>query len=163
MNKILNFADNYTGFGISAMESTISASILRGRPFAGVCTLVHNKYAAHVKCLMCAERFVVLAIGTTIFINVYVPSNSKENARTIQSMFTEIQEVIYQYPDFMIIMGGDFNTDMSVKSNAAGLVNEFMSAHKLILCTDIIAPNSSYTFYKETQNYSSFIDYFMIS
>ena len=38
-----------------------------------------------------------------------------------------------------------------------------MIKYKLVLCTDIFPANSSYTFRKDTQNVSSFIDYFMIS
>jgi len=51
MHKILNFSSNYSGYGVSAMEGAVSTSIIRGRPWGGVCTLVHNELTSRVKCL----------------------------------------------------------------------------------------------------------------
>ena len=33
MHKIINFNDNYVGFGISAMEQAVEQGLLRGRPW----------------------------------------------------------------------------------------------------------------------------------
>ena len=35
INKILNISNKYVGFGISAMEATVSARLVRGRPHGG--------------------------------------------------------------------------------------------------------------------------------
>jgi len=51
MVSILNFTDNYTVFGISAMERAVSQSVLKGRIHGGVPTLVHNSIANSVNCL----------------------------------------------------------------------------------------------------------------
>ena len=40
LSKILNFSENYIGFGISAMEAAVSSGMLRGRPFGGTAILV---------------------------------------------------------------------------------------------------------------------------
>ena len=164
MQKIINFSSNYSGYGVSAMEGAVSTSILRGRPWGGVCTLVHNELASQVKCLMCSERFVILVIGSVFIINVYLPSYSRENHMLIETIFSEIHNIICLHPEFTIIVGGNFNSDLSGNSNGSRLIKEFMTKLKLVLCTDIIFPsNSSYTFRKNTENVSSFIDYFMIS
>jgi len=163
MHKILNFSSSYTGYGISAMEGAISSSILKGRPYGGVCTLVHNSLLSHVKCLMCSERFVIISFESTIFVNVYLPTYSKENSTIITEILSDITGVICLYPNYKIVCGGDFNTVFPTDSSASKLIRSFMSNCKLTLCTDIIAPNCNYTFVKETQQHYSFIDYFMIS
>jgi len=45
MVSIFNFTNNYTVFGISAMERAVSQSVLKGRPHGGVASLVHNSIA----------------------------------------------------------------------------------------------------------------------
>jgi hypothetical protein len=60
------------------MAAAVSHSVLRGRPFGEVVTLVHNEFAPQVKCLKCADRVVILSIGKTIFINVYLPCYNKD-------------------------------------------------------------------------------------
>src|SRR3989442_1008303 len=145
MHKILNFSNSYTGYGISAMEGAISSSILKGRPWGGVCTLVNNNLLSHVKCLMCAERFVIITIGSTIFVNVYLPSYSKENSLIIKEILSDISDVICLYPNYKIVCGGDFNASLYAESAASKLIRAFMSDCKLTLCTDIIASNCNYS------------------
>jgi exonuclease III len=163
MHKILNFNENFTGYGISAMEGTVSKGKLRGRSFGGVCSLVHNSLVPRVKCLQCADRFVIITFGSTIFINVYLPSYSIQNGIIIQSILSEIGDIIALYPNHSVVLGGDLNTDMSISSSACQIIKSFMVKFKLKLCTDIYAANCKYTFHKDTQQHFSFIDYFMVS
>jgi len=74
--KILNFHENFIGYGISAMNNVISKGILRGRPYGGVATLIHSSLADRVVCLKCEERFVVITLCNVMFINVYMPCSS---------------------------------------------------------------------------------------
>jgi len=67
MSNILNISKQYAGYGISAMERAVSQSILKGRPYGGVATLVHIELLQNTKCLKCSERFNILCIGNTIF------------------------------------------------------------------------------------------------
>ena len=138
-------------------------SVLRGRPWGGCCTLVHNSIVSNVKCLLCAERFVIIDVGNTLVINVYLPSYSKENHRVIQTILTDIHNIVCLYPNSTVILGGDLNTDMSVVSSGSKLIRTFMKECNLIVCTDIIPPNCNYTFSKDTQEHFSFIDYFLVS
>jgi hypothetical protein len=38
-----------------------------------------------------------------------------------------------------------------------------MADYRLTLCTDVIAPNCNYTYVQDSQQHSSFIDYFLVS
>ena len=110
MSKILNFSNKYTGFGVSAIDSVLSRSILRGRPFGGVATLIRNDYLIYTNCLKCSERYNIVAVGNAIFINVYCPCSSSDSADIIASILAEINDVVALYPGYELIMGGDFNT-----------------------------------------------------
>jgi len=100
MHKIIKFSDNYTGFGISAIEKTVSNSILKGQPFGGVAILIQNKYMSRLTCVNNSERFSIITIGLTMYINVYLPCHSPGSADVIQSLLTEIGHIISMYPDY---------------------------------------------------------------
>src|SRR6266568_3870005 len=70
MFLIERFHSDYTAFGVSAMEGTVGQSVLWGRPFGGVVTLVHKIFFKNVKCLKSSERFVVLLYCNVLIINV---------------------------------------------------------------------------------------------
>jgi len=53
------------------MSSCVQEGVLRGRPFGGVMMLVNRKMKAEVVCA--ADRFVVVATGNPLIVNVYVP------------------------------------------------------------------------------------------
>ena len=42
MHKLNNFHKKYINYGISAMEAAVEHSILKGRPYGGVCILVNQ-------------------------------------------------------------------------------------------------------------------------
>ena len=73
MYKIKNINNHFTCYGISAMEQCVSESLLRGRPFGGVATLINSNLTAKVDFVKCSERFVVISLGNILFVNVYLP------------------------------------------------------------------------------------------
>ena len=162
MPKIINFSKNYIGFGISAMEKAISQSILKGRSYGGVTTLVQNKYLSQVTCLMSAERFVIIMIGLTIYINVYFPFKSPGSSDIIKSLLLEIGDIISLYPDYSIVLGGDLNNDLTDNSESTKHIRSFMSEFNMTFCNELIAPNCNYTYHHRTLNHWSCVDYFMI-
>ena len=123
------------------MEAAVSHSVLRGRPFGRVVTLVHNEFAPQVKCLKGADRAVILSIDKIIFINVYLPCYNKDNHDLIVSVLAEIVDVICLYPDSDLILGGDLNMDLSVITSLSQLIKKFMSDGNMTLCTDLFTPN----------------------
>jgi len=78
--KLVNFSSNYTMFGISAMESALCHGILRGRPLGGVSTLLKSSLCRDVIFSICKQRFVLIVISDSCFVNLYLSSadNSSE-------------------------------------------------------------------------------------
>ena len=163
MSKILNFSLKYSGFGVSAMDSALSQSVLRGRTYGGVATLVRNDYLPYTNCLKCAERYIIVSVGYTIFINVYFPCHSSNSVDIIETLLTEITEIVKLYPDHDIVMGGDMNTVLSDNSKTSNVIRKFLVDLNLFLVTDLIKPNCDYTYFHESQKHYSFVDYFMFS
>lgn len=164
INKILNFHCGYTGFGVSAMENAISHSVLRGRSYGGSAILVQNDYLSNCACIQAAERFVIVSIGKTLFINVYFPCSGAANSDNIvDSILTEIGSIITLYCSYSIVMGGDINSDLSINSKRSRILRAFMKDFNLSLACDILKPNCRYTYFHETQQHFSTVDYFMIS
>src|SRR5271156_5005281 len=164
MNKIVTFSLSYSCFGISAMDTIVSKSILRGRPFGGVATLVRNDLAHCVKCLKCADRYNIILIGTVLLINVYLPCQSRDSDRIISSIFADLADVVSLYPNHTVLLGGDLNTDLTnIRSSTTILVLKFMQDFDLLNCDGLIKLNSNFTYFHEAQQQQSIIDYFIIS
>ena len=163
MYQLSNLSPNYSVFGMSAMENAVSQSVLRGRPYGGVATLVHNKYIAKTICLKCDDRFVIVAIEKFIFINVYLPCNAPGSDSILDNILANIYDIVSLYPDYKIVFGGDLNTSLSVNSKATKSVREFMNLCYLTDCNDVMQPNCNYTYCHDTLNHFSTLDYLMVS
>src|SRR6476619_5364669 len=57
--KLNHFHKDYSFYGISAMDSVVSNSILRGRPWGGVSVHIKSKHVDKIRFIQCKERFVV--------------------------------------------------------------------------------------------------------
>ena len=73
MDKLLNISEKYVGFGVSAMETALSIGLLRGRPFGGSAILVHKSFANACADVNTSERFSIVKICDTLFVNLYMP------------------------------------------------------------------------------------------
>ena len=70
------YKTSYYIFGISAMDSSITSGILRGRPYGGVMSLISKSFCdlfETVTCIACAERYVIVALDKLLLVNVYLP------------------------------------------------------------------------------------------
>ena len=83
-------------------------------------------FLCNASCLLAAERFVVVAIDKTLFINVYLPCVSADSDEIILAILDEIRSIISLYSDYSIVMGGDFNIDLPAKCKRSILITEFM-------------------------------------
>lgn len=164
MSQILNFSKSYLGFGISAMDSAISQSILRGRPFGGVAILVRKYLTKSLSCLKCSDRFVILLIDKTVFINVYFPcSTVKDYLNILLAILTNITVVLEEHLDCEIVLGGDFNTNLHENSPGSNLIRKFMIDFGLVACNDILPTNCNYTYKHESLHHKSYVDFFLVS
>jgi len=162
--KLVNFNSNYTIFGISAMESANCHGILRGRPWGGVSTLLKSSLCKDVIFSICKERFVLIVISDSCFVNLYLPSadNSSE-MDALLALLTEIYAAIigakFKFSVRNTFVGGDTNISVKSKSRAAAMLNDFVNRWGVTVCNDIITPNLNYTYCNEALKHYSLIDY----
>ena len=138
LNNILNFSVHYTGYGISAMDHCVSQSILKGRPWGGVSILVKNKYVPHVKFTKVSDRYLMLLLAETLFVNVYLPTSSSGNHEDIAlQMVNDISNVFLQFPNVNVVFGGDMNTDLDSNSKTVQIINKLSNDWDLVNCNDL--------------------------
>ena len=172
MYKIKNINSKFTCYGISAMEQCVSESLLRGRPFGGVATLINSTLTAKVDFVKCSERFVVMSIGNTLFVNVYLPcvTASDQSKDALVLIITELQGVIasalttLKSNDLKFIIGGDLNVNLeNIRAPAYQIITDFINSLSLVTCSSLIAGNLNYSYCHESLQQSSLIDYFLVS
>ena len=56
------------------MDDVISRGCLSGRPFKGVGIFVKKSLATVIKLVKTEKRYIIVQVGQTVFINVYLPS-----------------------------------------------------------------------------------------
>jgi exonuclease III len=167
LGKIKSF-NNYSFYGISAMEKAVSISVLKGRPYGGVGILIKNTFCKNVDFHKAGERFSIIAFNKVLLVSVYLPSVlSDSDVNIVMDIISEIEAVIDMLPGYEIIFGGDFNMNLlNEKSTAALLINNFFVQYGLKICCNIMSANSNiidYTYCHQTLGYSSYIDYFAVS
>ncbi len=163
MAHIQNFDPFFTAFGISGMEEKISTGILKGRPFGGAAILVHRSLMAVTASLLNTERVNIISVCNTIIINVYCPTKDISNRPITASLLIEIGSIIEMFPNFDIVMGGDFNMDLRERTPLTNPVHDFRKKYKLNLCYDEIKTNCDYTFFRESLGQKTMIDFFLCS
>ena len=162
--KVLKISPNFTGFGISAMENTLGKSILRGRPFGGVATLINNKHLKNISFHSCSERLTIVVVGNYLLINSYLPTVTNDaDLCTVQSVLDEIDTVITNFPLHDIVWGGDFNIDLLKSSPKRKIFDNFFIKHALVNCNQLIKSNLDFTYFHESLKHFSHIDHFLIS
>ena len=68
-------------FGSSALESSVSRGIWRGRPYGGVAILVRSELASHCQLVCCSDRYVIVKWHDVLFVCVYMPCKCTANYR----------------------------------------------------------------------------------
>jgi len=94
------------------LDSVLSSSVLRGRPFGGCATLIKNSLLPVTKCLKCDDLFVILMISDTIFINVFFPCKGPDSLSVLQDMICQIDNVLSFFCNVKIVLSGDINNNM---------------------------------------------------
>ena len=165
LNCFNEFNSHFIGFSSSAMDSVAGRGILRGRPFGGVGVLVNRCHAHKVKCLATAERFLILSVHNVIIINVYLPVCKEQNGyiNDMSDIFSGISYVLDQYPDYSVIVAGDFNCDIVSDNIGCKLVAQFMVEHRLACCDKWCNKDIKYTYCHASLDSRSFIDHFLVS
>lgn len=164
LSKFEENLPNFMCFGSSAMDSIIETGVLRGRPFGGVMTLVNNKLQKCTELICATERYVIVAVGNLLVINVYLPCAGTDDRMLIcDDIFNNILLWIKKYPEYVYILGGDMNTNLHNNNQFSNLINNFARDNNFYRC-DELANNKYFcrpTYFNESLNCSSTIDFFL--
>jgi len=84
-----------------------------------VMALVNRKFQKDVEIVCVEERFVVVAVGMLLIINVYLPcSGTADRIIVYEHVLNSLLACVIEYPNHKIVIGGDFNTNLD-KNNPA--------------------------------------------
>lgn len=152
-------------FGSSAMRACVESGVLHGRPFGGVMTLVHKKWLRCTELVCATDRYVVVIVGNLLLINVYMPCAGSPNRVLIYNdIFDNLSALVHDYPEHNIVVGGDINTDLNISNPVSDVCNRFCDEMKLDRCDELTnTGNRLSTYFNDTLNCGSTIDYFFIS
>jgi len=154
----------YLCFGSSAMNNSVQQGVLRGRPYGGVMTLVSNKFQKITKVICATERFVVVAVGSTLFVNVYFPCvGSVDRMCVYEEVIDNLSACLNNFATYKLVIGGDFNTDLDKSCPVSSLLGCFMTTYKLYRCDLLFPDNRNATFFNDALGIESYIDYFIVS
>jgi len=166
LNKLRNFSAKFTYFGKSAMEHTISNSVLRGRPFGGVGIFLNNNLRSKVLYHTESDRFAIVVLANVILLSIYLPTIKCSNdSSLILVMLSEIESYVSDYSNLPIVCGGDCNSDLRNNTLLPESVRDFISNLNLVVCDHFSATKNSlsYTYHHESLGHKSCIDYFLSS
>ena len=135
---------------------------LFGRPFGGVAILVSNSLLSACELIHAAERFIVLRVYDTLFINVYLPCQGTKDRNLIcQEVFDQIVCWRYKYIDCKCLIGGYFNTYLDVQSSMTDYINDFLHANKFVRVDTLFGNDVKHTYVNDALNQYNKLDYFV--
>jgi len=122
-------------FRLSAMNSAVESGVLYGRPYGGVMTLVTKKLQKCTKVFYATKGCVVVSVGNLIVFNVYLPcSGTDDRIYLCEEIVNDILEWISKYPDHVVIVGGDLNSNLDETNPVFNLINQFVADAGLLRC-----------------------------
>ena len=150
------------------MEDRVESDVLFGRPYGGACILLNNRYVSCVKFVFCAERFVVLQLNSVVLVNLYMPCKAKRQTSSaladisVEDVLDEVSSCLTTLDYEYLVIGGDFNVDLSIENASNREVFDFVTDHDLFVCQYPTTSGLNYTFCS-TSMHSSLIDWFLLS
>lgn len=164
LDRLSNVSTNMTVYACSAMDKDISGGCLMGRPFGGVGILVNNTLVPNVRLVKAASRYIILQIGLTLFVNVYLPSVStvgrdEEFIDCLSCVMNDVSD----FTDCSVVFGGDMNVDFTNSNFLCKCLLDFAKDLNLRFVDDKLPHGSSSTFRVESTGAASLIDHFAVS
>ena len=160
----LNMSPNYTVFGGSAMDNATSNAVLVGRPFGGVATMVRNDLADDSRCIIIKDRFIIIMLCDTLFVNVYLPcsTNIAANYDLLCVTLDELGLELAKWPGHNMVMAGDMNADLRLSSRRSIAIRNLIVSHNLIVSADRIDLSYDHTYVSDALGHSSMLDFFIL-
>jgi len=106
MDMIEYFSPSYSAYGISAMIKAAETSILGGRPYGGVSTLIHKDYVYLVKYVFSDARYVVIIFDNFVLVNVYFPNVKTGSLPELIDLLAGIAALLIEHRSLPVIWGG---------------------------------------------------------
>ena len=158
------YFSNFFSFGCSAMRKTVESGMLRGRPFGGVMMLIKDHLRNHTETVKCDDRYTIVRIGNLLIVNVYLPCCGTEDRVNIcKDMLLEIEYWLQYFNWCHYVIAGDFNCTLDGTDPVADLVTLFIDECSLVRCDKLVQSDKQFTYFNETLNQYSYIDYALVS
>ena len=129
--------------------------------------MVRKKLLHCTEIICCSDRFVVVGVGRSLFISVYLPCVGSTNRMcVIEEILCELNDYICKYNDRHIIIGGDFNTDLDKVNLASDIINKFAATNnlhrrgKLSTSDGMCRSDTQCTYYDDSRGVQSALDFF---
>ena len=138
---------DYRGFSKSAMD--ITSHIVSGRPKGGLCFLWNKSLDNYVRVINYdSERLLGLRLEVNnmkfLFINVYLPWESRLNFDEYVQLLGEIQSIIQDSNDDHFCILGDFNAHPTRHFYVE--LTQFCQTNSLIISDTALLPPTTYTY-----------------
>lgn len=163
--KLYLFRDHvtsYFAFGKSAMSDSVTSGPLVGRPYGGAIVLIKNELRTVTECIVCADRFAIVKVGNLIIVSLYLPcTGTNQRMCIIEDALQDIWSWRLNYPECRVIIGGDFNCDLSQRNDVSSYIRSFLEDRSLRRCDVGFQDQSRSTYVNESLDHSSVIDYFV--
>ena len=160
-NKVL---PNCKVIAKSGMETD---NINSGRPYGGVAIIWKKNLSGEIVEIptlsnrLCAVRFSSSKSDLLIF-SVYMPCNTNSNENEFYDILCDIKSICDSFEDSDVLIGGDFNCDISRGDLRSEVFLDFLNANCLLCPTLESKFNIHHTFINSL-NQTSLIDHFCIS
>ncbi len=162
--KFDKFFKHYFTFGSSAMVDSVGAGILRGHPFGGVISMIHNDLRKFTETISCSDRMSIIKVCNQIIINIYLPCVGTVDRVTIcDEIIVELWSWRQQFPMCECIIAGDFNANLDSNDVVSQLINDFVNTNGLFRCDVLFHKETIPTYVNESLHHESAIDYILTS
>jgi len=139
LDIINSISSSFVSVCSSAMSESSGRGIRHGRPFGGVCFLVHRNLLSVFKTVAKRERFIAAWIGDVLIVNVfYFPCMSANYIEQMQCLLSDLNSVICNSGASKVIIGGDYNFNFSGGSMGLQLLLQSTGYLQLTVCDSMI-------------------------
>ena len=129
--QLSNLGDIDSNYLFNAVSGFDSSKVLSGRPYGGCAILWRSDLNADVKFIetssrrICAIRMITTQLSL-LLINVYMPYEGDEHMTdAFADQLTVIEDIISRNRDCHVIVGGDFNVDLSRTWTHTAMLDSF--------------------------------------
>ena len=169
LGRLGEIHQDYMYHGLSGVDH---GQLLTGRPYGGVAILWNKKLAGCIRKVQMPNTKRACAIDLTLsqeqilIINCYMPVDNFSKTHVAEEFLKTadvVECVINQYPDHLVLLGGDINVDTSRENAHDQYYMDFLLRNDMVDVWDLQTAEKDYTFVNYTMNTFSCIDHFAVS